>query len=159
MRQTRHQPGCVQREKPKKVTAPGPCNNPCNNNPAQRHFSDNRPRSTAINEKNQPQLNKQDKETLCQLKLIDDHTDAVLDKFLPRQSLCKAVCYHNSSWSILQRYFSSFYLFPNKVMMNIDMLGASMVLGIVRKSNAFLVICNDGDRRELLVLAIQNLTE
>jgi len=44
-------------------------------------------------------------------------------------------------------------------MLNIDMLGASMVLGIVRKCDASLVICKDGDRREFLVLAIQNLTE
>jgi len=44
-------------------------------------------------------------------------------------------------------------------MLNIDMLGASMVLGIVRKCNASLVICKDCDRRELLVVAIQNLTE
>ena len=44
-------------------------------------------------------------------------------------------------------------------MPNIDMLGASMVLGMVRKCNASLVICKDGGRRELLELAIQNLTE
>jgi hypothetical protein len=34
-----------------------------------------------------------------------------------------------------------------------------MVLGIVCKCNAFLDICDDGDRRELLVVIIQNLTE
>jgi hypothetical protein len=44
-------------------------------------------------------------------------------------------------------------------MLNIDMLGASMVLGIVSKCNASLLICKDGDSRELLELAIQNLTE
>jgi len=44
-------------------------------------------------------------------------------------------------------------------MLNIDMLGASMVLGIVRKCDASLVVFTDDDGRELLVLAIQNLTE
>jgi hypothetical protein len=44
-------------------------------------------------------------------------------------------------------------------MLNINMLGVSMVLGIVRKCDSSLVICKVGDRRELLVLAIQNLTE
>src|SRR5713226_4775920 len=78
--------------------------------------------------KNQPQLNKQNKET--QPKLIYAHTATVLHKFLPRQSLCKTVCYHNSGGSILQRYFSSINLFPNEVMLNINMLGASMVIGI-----------------------------
>ena len=94
-----------------------------------------------------------------QLKLIYAHTGTVLHKFLPRQSLWRTVCYHNFCGSILQRYFSSFYLFPNDVMLNIDILGASIVLGIVRKCDASLVICKDGDRRELLVLAIENLTE
>jgi len=44
-------------------------------------------------------------------------------------------------------------------MLNIDMLGVCMVLGIVCKCDASLVICKDADRRELLLLAIQNLTE
>ena len=78
---------------------------------------------------------------------------------LPRQSHRKTVCYHKSSGSILQRYFSSFNLFPNEMMLNINMLGASMVLEIVSKCEASLVICKDGDRWEHLVLAIQNLTE
>jgi len=108
---------------------------------------------------NHNSTNKQDKETQLQLKLIDAHTGAVLHKFLPRQSLCKTVCYHNSSGSILQRYFSSINLFPNEVMLNINMLSESMVLRIVCKCNASLVVCKDGDRWELLVLAIQNLTE
>jgi len=59
-RQTRHQAGCFQKNKKKtKLTDPGPCSDPCNPNPAQRHFSVNHPRSKAINEQNQPQLNKQ----------------------------------------------------------------------------------------------------
>jgi len=37
-------------KKKQKLTAPGPCSDPCNPNPAQRHFCDNRPRSTAMNE-------------------------------------------------------------------------------------------------------------
>jgi hypothetical protein len=45
------------------------------------------------------------------------------------------------------------------MMMNITMLGLSMVLGIVCECNAFLGISTDGDRREILVLVIQNLTE
>jgi hypothetical protein len=94
-----------------------------------------------------------------QPKLKYAHTGTMLHKFLPRQSLCKTVCYHSSSGSILQRYFSSLNLFPNEMMLNINMLGANMVLGIVCKCNASLVICKDGDRMELLVLAIQNLTE
>jgi len=39
------------------------------------------------------------------------------------------------------------------------MLSARMVLQILCQCNASLVICADGDRRELVVLAIQNLTE
>jgi len=42
-------------------------------------------------------------------------------------------------------------------MLNIDMLGASMVLRIVRKCDSSLVVFKDGDGRGLLVLAIQNL--
>ena len=44
-------------------------------------------------------------------------------------------------------------------MLNIDMLGMSMVLGIVCKCDSSLVICKDGDRRELPVQVSQNLTE
>jgi hypothetical protein len=95
--------------------------------------------------------NKQEKETQLPLKLLDAHTGAVLHEFLPRQSLCKSVCYHNCSGSILQRYFYAINLFPNEVMLNINMLSASMVLGIVCMCNASLVICEDGDKRELLV--------
>jgi hypothetical protein len=44
-------------------------------------------------------------------------------------------------------------------MLNIDMLGANMVLGIVRKYDASLFVYQDGNGTELLVQAIQNLTE
>ena len=44
-------------------------------------------------------------------------------------------------------------------MLIIDMLCASMVHGIVRTCDPSLLICKDGDGKELLVLAIQNLTE
>jgi len=46
-RRTWHPAGCYQRKN--KTDSPGLCSDPCNPNPAQRHFSDNRPRSTAIN--------------------------------------------------------------------------------------------------------------
>ena len=44
-------------------------------------------------------------------------------------------------------------------MLNINVLGASMVLGIVRNCYASLVVCKHYDGKELLVLAIQTLTE
>jgi len=62
-----------------------------------------RGRQPSTSKINHNSINKQDQETQLQLKLIDAHTGAVLHKFLPRQSLCQTVCYHNSSWSILQR--------------------------------------------------------
>jgi hypothetical protein len=44
-------------------------------------------------------------------------------------------------------------------MLNIDMLSVNMELGIVFKIDASLVISEDGDRRELRVLAIKILTQ
>jgi len=114
---------------------------------------------TATSKINHNSTNQQGKETQFQMKLINPHTGAGLHKFLPRQSVCKTVCNHNSSGSILQRWFSSLNLFPNQMMLNTNMTGVSMVLRIVCKCNASLVICKDGDGRELLVLAIQNPTE
>jgi hypothetical protein len=45
------------------------------------------------------------------------------------------------------------------MMLNVNMLGASVVLWVVGESNAALVICENRDGREFLELAIQNLTE
>ena len=59
------------------------------------------------------------------------------------QSLCQSVRHHILRWAVFQPCRSIFDTIPNEMVLNVDMLGASMVLRVVCQCNGALVIAVD----------------
>ena len=75
------------------------------------------------------------------------------------KSLCHDVCQHHRSLAVLELNFTALDLITDVMVLDVDMLGAAMVNGVLRHLDARLIVFTDHELGSFLVRSLHDLTQ